>query len=78
MKLSDHPEIQKRLKKHEQEQAREKQKVTDNLQVELFNDLTDVLSKAGYTLKNVMFIVEGLVEKGWTKNPMKRIKIVGK
>lgn len=75
MKINEHPKIQERIKRQEQKEAREEKKITDNLQVDLFNDLTDVLSKAGYTLKNVMFIVEGLIAKGWTKQAMKRIKI---
>lgn len=77
MKINEHPKIQERLKRREQKEAREEQKVTDNLQVDLFNDLIASLSAAGYTLKNVMFIVEDLMKKGWTKQPMKRIKPIG-
>lgn len=77
MKINEHPAIQARIKRNEQKKVREDKKVQNDLNVELFNDLTDVLSKAGYTLKNVMFIVEGLIDKGWNKQSLKRMKITG-
>jgi len=66
-KINEKSLFRERVARKAANERREKEKKERDLRASLMNDLTQELSERNITIKSVLDIVDGLINKGWTK-----------